>query len=135
MTPLAEPNRAEITERLQIARQELEALEAAFRREDIEVDARVLLEFRRAIDNVRQSAWTVQQWLDLKAKQRDVASLLSVSALARVRRASQMCNDLANEMESSKSFVDSGAVRDLYRAVDKLHDRLMGLFQESEEKP
>ena len=67
MTPEPAPN-PELSSRLEKISQELRELEQALKTAGT-VEPRVLRQFRDAVDHVRLTAYTVQQWLELQAKQ------------------------------------------------------------------
>ncbi len=66
------------------------------------VDARVLLDFREAVDNVRHVAWAVQQWLDLRETRQDTSSVMQMLVMHRIRVATQLDNDLALTAEAGE---------------------------------
>jgi hypothetical protein len=91
-------------------------------------DPRVLSEFRIAVDNVRQTAWAVQQWTDLQRQSRDPYSVLDVLTKERVRRATQLANDLTMDLESLDLKLETEGLSELFHAVERLHERLAPLF-------
>ncbi len=83
------------------------------------VDARVLSEFRYAVDRVRTSGWQVQVWLDGDSK------ALSVLLMEeRIRLATRLAQQLATEItvNSEQELLGLGSLRD---ALGKL-DRALG---------
>jgi hypothetical protein len=84
------------------------------------VDARVLREFRHAVDRVRTSGWQVQVWLEGDAK-----ALSLVLMEERIRLATRLAQQLASEISSStgEDFLGLGSLRD---AIDKLDQALGG---------
>lgn len=83
------------------------------------VDARVLSEFRYAVDRVRTSGWQVQVWLEGDAK------ALSVLLMEeRIRLATRLAQQLAVEITaSSQELLGLGSLRD---AIGKLDHALGG---------
>jgi hypothetical protein len=83
------------------------------------VDARVLSEFRYAVDRVRTSGWQVQVWLEGDAK------ALSVLLMEeRIRLATRLAQQLASEIAASgEEFLGLGSLRD---AIAKLEQALGG---------
>ena len=92
---------------------------------------RVLSEFRSAVDNVRQTAWAVQQWLERKEQHRDPYTVLGILAQERVRRATQIANDLRLDLESLEVGFETAGLADLFQAIDKLRERPCAGFQEN----
>ena len=82
------------------------------------VDARVLSEFRYAVDRVRTSGWQVQVWLEGDAK------ALSVLLMEeRIRLATRLAQQLASEITAGGAeFLGLGSLKD---AIGKL-DRVLG---------
>jgi hypothetical protein len=64
------------------------------------VDARVLSEFRYAIDRVRTSGWQVQVWLE-----GDSRALSTLLMQERIRLATRLANQLASEVEADGTEV------------------------------
>ncbi len=86
------------------------------------IDARVLRDFRDAVDYVRKSAWVIQEWQERQANDHDTSTVLPLLMFERVRRATELCNRLASELDDSPPE----AVGELSEAVDALKFRLAG---------
>jgi len=65
-----------ISERLKAATDELQNLEQLVVSGDC--SPRVLSEFRGAVDSMRQTAWAVQQWIELQREHRDPYTVLGL---------------------------------------------------------
>jgi len=87
------------------------------------LDSRVLSEFRNAVDHIRNTAWTVQQWVDAREKSGDPYAVLPALA-ERVRRATQLASDLCLDLQSVEVTAETEGMGELYRSVDDLHRRL-----------
>ncbi len=83
------------------------------------VDARVLSEFRYAVDRVRTSGWQVQVWLE-----GDTRALSVLLMEERIRLATRLAQQLATEITAGggQELLGLGSLRD---AVGKL-DRALG---------
>jgi hypothetical protein len=110
-----------ITSRLQAATAELQELEELVK--SGELDSRVLNEFRNSVDHIRGTAWAVQQWVGLKESGDPYAVLPKLSA-ERVRRATQLTNDLVLDLQSGDVGLETEGIAGLFSAVDDLHRRL-----------
>jgi len=88
------------------------------------LDSRVLSEFRNAVDHIRNTAWTVQQWVDAREKSGDPYAVLPALAAQRVRRATQLASDLCLDLQSVEVTAETEGMGELYRSVDDLHRRL-----------
>ena len=128
VTSTSEPNapKSSLTVRLQAITSELQELERSVISGDL--DSRVLSEFRNAVDHIRNTAWTVQQWVDAPQQSGDPYAVLPALAAQRVRRATQLANDLCLDLQSVEVTAETEGVGDLYRSVDDLHKRLERLF-------
>jgi hypothetical protein len=118
-----------VSERLQAATEELQELEKLVISGDS--SPRVLSDFRGAVDSIRQTAWAVQQWIELRNQDRDPYSVLGILAEERVRRATQINRDLTIDLESLEVGYETEGLAKLFRAVESLHDRLKPLFRKT----
>ena len=114
---------------LTAATDELEALEKLIIAE--ESSPRVLSDFRDAVDNIRQTAFAVQQWTELQQQRRDPYTVLGRLAEERVRRATQIAKDLTIDLESFELGLETDGLTDLFRAVGNLHERLARMFNKT----
>ena len=111
-----------LSERLMATTQELQQVEKLVVSGDF--SPRVLSEFRSAVDNIRQTAWAVQQWLERKEQHRDPYTVLSILSRERVRRATQIANDLRADLESLEVGFETEGLTELFQAIDDLRERL-----------
>lgn len=87
------------------------------------IDARVLLDFREAVDNVRHVAWAVQQWLDLREAREDTSSVMEMLVIHRIRVATQLNSDLSLNAEAgelARGFPGFAALRSATRRLLEL---------------
>jgi hypothetical protein len=115
-----------VTYRLKLATEDLLKLEKDIRSGGM--DARVLREFRDAVDYVRKTAWALQELQEHKAQQRDTATVRSLLIEERVRRAIQLSKVLASDLDSHDVTDGTTGAADLFRVVEGLYQRLAGLF-------
>jgi hypothetical protein len=119
-----------ITSRLEAATSELQRLEELVKTG--ELDQRVLTEFRNAVDHIRTTAWAVQKWVGLASESGgDPFSVLPVMSAERVRRATQIANDLCLDLQCADVGLDTKGIVDLHNAVGDLHRRLSALLGRS----
>ena len=116
-----------ISERLKTATSELYELEKLVLSGSF--SPRVLSEFRSAVDNVRQTSWAVQQWIGLEQQSRDRYSVMNILSAARVRRATEINKDLAIDLQSLEVGLETGGLKELFRAVSELQESLSPLFR------
>lgn len=119
-----------VTFRLKMAIDDLLKLEKAIRSGGM--DPRVLREFRDAVDYVRKTAWALQELQERQAQQRDTATVRSLLTDERVRRATQLSQALASDLDSHEVTDGTTGAADLFRAIEGLYQRLAGLFKTRE---
>jgi len=116
-----------LSERLKAATDELQELEQLVVSGDL--SPRVLSEFRGAVDSIRQTAWAVQQWIELQQQHRDPYTVLGILSKERVRRATQIAKDLTIDLESLELGLETEGLANLFHAIEGLHERLAPLFK------
>jgi hypothetical protein len=122
----SQPAGNDLAARLQAVTATLTELEEQVKSGD--VDARVLMDFRNAVDMIRGTAWAVQQWIGLKEQSGDPYSVIPILAAQRVLRATQLAHDLEVDLESVDVSIDTPGLHQLYTAVNRLQERLAPLF-------
>ena len=120
--PAAPQSSESLSARLTKASAELHELEQAM--QSGELDARILTEFRGSVDHVRQTAWAVQQWLELSAAHRDPFTVLNWLAAERVRVGTQVSHELAMDLDAAEVNPETPGVQNLYHELRGLLDRL-----------
>jgi len=105
--------------RLRKATAELTELERAIQCGD--VNPRALRDFRDAVDHIRKTAWVVQEWGERKAHGRETETVLGLLTIERIRRATQLTNDLASDLQSKDIHAQTAGLYDLYSSVERLH--------------
>jgi len=117
-----------ITARLEAATGELHQLEELVKSGNL--DARVLSEFRNAVDHIRNTTWAVQKWIGLSDESGgDPFSVLPIMSAERVKRATQICTDLALDLQTVDVGIETPGITGLYNAVEDLHRRLGALLK------
>ena len=122
----SQPGGSSLAARLQNATATLTELEQQVKSGD--VDPRVLMDFRNAVDMIRGTAWAVQQWIGLKEQSADPYSVIPILAAQRVLRATQLTHDLEVDLESMDVSIDTPGLHQLYTAVSRLQERMSPLF-------
>ena len=112
----------DISAKIQAATQELDQLESAVRTGS--VDARVLVEFREALDHARHASSAVQRWVEEEAKHGDPFSAVRLVGDERMRICTRMLGDLARDVESGDVDFGTEGLGDLRTAVSTLKERL-----------
>ena len=63
------------------------------------VGGAALREFRQAVDTVRMTAWTVSELRNVRLARKDPQGVISFLTAERLRRFSQMANELGSDLE------------------------------------
>ena len=69
----------------------------------------------------------MQQWIELQAQERDAYSVLPRLTVERIRRAAQLNEDLALDLDAAEVTIDTEGIDGLRRSVEGLHKRLARL--------
>jgi hypothetical protein len=121
-----------VTYRLKMATEDLLKLENDIRSGGM--DARVLCEFRDAVDYVRKTTWALLELQERQAQQRDTATVRSLLIEQRVRRVTQLSRALVSDLDSHEVTDGTTGVADLVCAIDDIHKRLAA-FSKLPESP
>jgi hypothetical protein len=87
-------------------------------------DPHILTDFRDAVNRVRNTAWSAQQYLSSKATDRDTTSVLSILAGERLRAAYQLCQAIQEDLQADDVNFQRGQLIQLYLIVKALTERL-----------
>jgi hypothetical protein len=91
---------------------------------DTSLDESALREFREALDNVRLTAWTVNELLNARRSEKNPQAVIWFLTGERLRRFSQMARDLSADLEQHGTSWPAQAVRDLENSLTLLGVRL-----------
>jgi hypothetical protein len=86
-----------------------------------------LREFRQTLDNVRMTAWTVSELLNARQTKKDPQAVLSFLTAERLRRFSQMVQDLCGDLEHDGDAWPTQGVKALEASLTQLRERLRGV--------
>ncbi len=92
------------------------------------IDARVLREFRDAVDYVRKTAWAVQEWQERQYQHRDTSTVLPLLVQERVRRAVQLCATVTQDLRGNEITAETVGIEALYHSTRQLAHDLAALF-------
>lgn len=108
---------------------ELQALDADIRSAR-DPDPALLQDFRRSVDEVRNTAWTVGELINARASRKNPQVVLSFIAAERMRRFSQMVRNLAEDMDDPAVTWETGGVQKVSESLDFLQARLRKLLSQ-----
>jgi hypothetical protein len=117
----------QLASRLRSLTAELRALEHDLK-SGVVSDIAALLDFRRAIDEARLTAWTASELHHAHPERQ--ATLASFLAAERIRRFAQMIRDFSVDLEHQDLTWESGGVQTLFDSVSALRARLERLIRE-----
>lgn len=117
----------QMSARMKDAITELHQLEIAI--EAGPVDPRILADFREAINHVRQTAWVVQQWIELSEYHKDAYTTLSLMTNERVRCSIQLTQELISDLDAGDLGYDTEKIEVLAEIIQKLASRLNHLLR------
>lgn len=92
-------------------------------------DPRVLREFREAVDNVRKTAWAVQEWQERQLRRQDPRTVLPLLTAERVRRATQLCDAITMATIANEVTATTVGIEEFLRAVERVHQSLLVLIK------
>jgi hypothetical protein len=107
----------------------LESLELDLRSTQ-DPDVRLLQDFRRSVDEVRNTAWTVGELINARASRKNPQAVLSFLAAERMRRFSQMVRNLAEDMDDPSVTWETSGVQKVSESLDFLQARLHMLLEQ-----
>ncbi len=84
----------------------------------------ILTDFRDALNRIRNTAWSAQQYIVLKATDQDSTTVLSILAGERVRAAYQLCQAIQADLKSNHARFQQGQLIQLYLAAKALSEQL-----------
>ena len=122
------PGAASVSRRLAKAISELRGLQKLLLAGE-DLDPHILSDFRDALNRVRNTAWSAQQYIASQATDQDSTSVLSILAGERVRAAYQLCQAIQADLSSSVIKFQKGHLIQLSLAAKSLAeqlDRLVG---------
>jgi hypothetical protein len=102
---------------------EMRALDADLKSQEVSHTPQ-LREFRHALDNVRTTAWTVNELLDARSAGKDPSIVQSFLTAERLRRFSQMVKDLCQDIEQEGTNWHAQGVQDLSDSLAMLQEKL-----------
>jgi hypothetical protein len=95
-------------------------------------DPRILGEFRDAVDNVRKTAWAVQEWQERQSRQQDPLTVLPLLTAEGIRRATQLCDAITTGLAAHEVARETVGIDEFIRAVERVHQSLLALLKDRE---
>ena len=94
------------------------------------IDPRILTEFRDAVDQVRKTAWAVQEWQERQSRHHDAHTVLPLLIAERIRRATQLCEAITADSAAHEVTRQTVGIDEFFQAVERIHQILLDLFKD-----
>jgi PilZ domain len=88
------------------------------------IDPRLIAQLHDAVEHVRQTAWTVQQWTDLHAGGNDPFDVLPQLEAERMHMLSKLAHNVTADIDASSINRYTLGISDLYETIQQLYRRL-----------
>jgi hypothetical protein len=112
----------DMTQKIMKAIAELNELEQNLVRDRI--DPRLIAQLHDSVEHVRQTAFTVQQWVDLSASGGDPFEVLPQLEAERMHMLSKLAHNVTADIDSTSINHYTLGISELFQSVDQLHRRL-----------
>jgi PilZ domain len=88
------------------------------------IDPRLLRELREVVDYIRRGAWAIEESKQLRLHREGQQGLLPLLVSEQIHCTTRLCNELAVELESHEINFGTHGIAELYRAIDRLRERV-----------
>lgn len=92
------------------------------------IDPDILREFRDAVDNVRKTAWAVQEWQERQLQNQDPQTVVPLLVAERIRRATQLCDAIISDSAANEIARETVGIEEFFRTVQHVYQNLHRLF-------
>src|ERR1700694_3205109 len=99
------------------------------------VDPRIIAQFHDAMEHTRQTAWTVQQWIDLQASGGDPFGVLPQLEAERMHLLMKLSKNVIADIDSTSINEFTEGLGELHQTIQQLHKSLSKLFSNSSDDP
>src|SRR5579863_568192 len=94
------------------------------------VDSTILQEFRDSVDNVRKTAWAIQEWQERQSRQQDPKTVLPLLTAERIRRATQRCDSITAGTAAHEVARETVGIDEFFQAIERVHQSLLPFFKD-----
>ncbi len=88
------------------------------------VDPRLIAQFHDAMEHTRQTAWTVQQWIDLRTSGSDPFGVLPQLEAERMHMLIKLAHNVVADVDAGGTNEFTEGITELYDAAQQLYKRL-----------
>ena len=93
-----------------------------------QVEPRLIAQFHDGMEHTRQTAWTVQQWLDLRNSGGDPFEVLPQLESERMHMLIKLAHNVLADIDSGSTQELGEGLEQLYETIQQLHKRLQKIF-------
>jgi hypothetical protein len=93
----------------------------------VDLDPRILADFRDALNRVRTAAWAAQQYVARMETEQDSTSVLSFLAGERIRAAYHLCQAISEDLKRHNLAVPAGSLIQLCKVMSAVTEQLTGI--------
>jgi hypothetical protein len=122
VAPITQSNMNSLSQRISQSVNDLNGLEQELVKE--RMDPRLLAQFHDAIGHIRQTAWTLQQWVDLESKGGDPFEVLPQLEGERMQMLGKLAHNVTADIDSTSINQFTLGVSELYETIQHLYRRL-----------
>jgi hypothetical protein len=122
IAPITQSNMNSLSQRISQSVNDLNGLEQELVKE--RMDPRLLAQFHDAIGHIRQTAWTLQQWMDLESKGGDPFEVLPQLEGERMQMLGKLAHNVTADIDSTSINQFTLGVSELYETIQHLYRRL-----------
>jgi hypothetical protein len=122
VAPITQSNMNSLSQRISQSVNDLNGLEQELVKE--RMDPRLLAQFHDAIGHIRQTAWTLQQWMDLESKGGDPFEVLPQLEGERMQMLGKLAHNVTADIDSTSINQFTLGVSELYETIQHLYRRL-----------
>lgn len=115
-------NAGAMSQRIMRTINELNELEQNLAREH--VDPRLIAQFHDAVGHVRQTAWTLQQWVDISGKGGDPFDIMPQLEAERMQMLTKLSHNVNADIDATSITEFTLGISDLYQSIEGLYRRL-----------
>jgi hypothetical protein len=98
------------------------------------MDPRLIAQFHDAMEHTRQTAWTIQHWVDLRSSGGDPFSVLPQLETERINMLMRLAHNVLADLDCTGLTAFDEEICELYTAVQQLHKRLTQIFADAPEE-
>ena len=94
------------------------------------VDPRLIAQFHDAVGHVRQTAWTLQQWVDLNNSGGDPFEVLPQLEAERMQMLAKLAHNVTADIDATSINEYTLGISELYETIQQLYRRLRKMLVE-----